>query len=149
VIAAEKIMLMASVETDECILWDGGSFASGYPRVKIDGKNRRGNRVVCTEHHGAPPSDDSEAAHSCGVPACINPRHLRWATREENQADRLIHGTHNHGERNPNSKLTSDDVADLRSLYGEGGVSTRALGRRYGISHTQVRDILHGRSWSW
>jgi len=44
---------------------------------------------------------------------CINPKHLRWATRQQNALDALEHGTSSMfaaGEAHPNAKLSQADV---------------------------------------
>lgn len=65
----------------------------GYGLIRIDGVMCRVHRLVCIRRHGPPPTDDLEAAHSCGNAGCVNPRHIRWATRFENAADKKLHGT--------------------------------------------------------
>ena len=52
------------------------------------------------------------------------------------------------GERNGRAVLTVDDVTRIRSEYtGERGQQAD-LARRYGVTPTQIRNILTGRSWS-
>lgn len=50
------------------------------------------------------------------------------------------------GESNPNSKLTAVQVAEMRALAQE-GASMKDLADRYGISRSQVANILVGRAW--
>lgn len=80
--------------TDDCILWSWPPINSGYGQINLDGRRQLAHRVVCEQAHGQPPSEKHEAAHSCGKRLCINPRHLRWATKPENEADKLLHGTY-------------------------------------------------------
>jgi len=44
-----------------------------------------------------------------------------------------------------NSKLTDDDVREIRRLHAAGGVSHRQLGLRFGVTRETVRDILNGK----
>lgn len=46
------------------------------------------------------------------------------------------------------AKLTSEQVADIRSRHAAGGVSFAALGREFGVSGRMASYIVHGRSWS-
>lgn len=50
---------------------------------------------MCQKAHGDPPSPKHDAAHSCGRghEGCVNPNHLSWKTKKQNQADRITHGT--------------------------------------------------------
>jgi len=104
---------------------------------------------MCRLAHGEPPAPDYQAAHSCGrgVDGCLNPNHLRWATAEENEADKLLHGTSNRGERHGMVKLTEDEVRAVRALKGK--VSQRAAAKALGYTRGVVCDIWTGRTWGW
>lgn len=71
-----------------CYLWVGGVNNQNRPRV---GRGRLVSRLVCEEAYGGAPTSKHEAAHAtllgCVGGLCINPSHLRWATRRENQLD--------------------------------------------------------------
>lgn len=82
---------------DECLIWPFGKSDTGYGTLNVDGVVGGTHRFMCKMAHGEPPSPDLQAAHSCGVRACVNPKHLRWATQAENEADKIIHGTDNRG----------------------------------------------------
>jgi hypothetical protein len=78
---------------DDCLLWRYSRFWTGYGSIYIDGRRRLVHRVACEHRHGRPPTPSHQAAHNCGNGhlGCVNPRHLRWATRKENMADKAIH----------------------------------------------------------
>lgn len=84
-------------EGDSCLLWPFGHSSTGYGTVNYYGTVGGAHRFMCRLAHGEPPSPDMQAAHRCGVRSCVNPKHLRWATQAENEADKIIHGTYNHG----------------------------------------------------
>lgn len=138
-------------DEDVCLIWPFSKMASGYGLVKDDVKRVLAHREMCRLVHGEPPSDEHEAAHSCGNGhlGCVNPKHLRWATHAENMADTLIHGTHTRGERQPTHKLTEAEVLKIRSLYAGGNVSQDELGRRFGVGQAQVGRIIRRERWAW
>lgn len=79
-------------DPDACILWAGAlslkRLGRRSPVIHDSGHTRSVARVVCIWFHGAPPTEGHEAGHTCpgGENAlCINPRHLEWMTREENE----------------------------------------------------------------
>jgi hypothetical protein len=49
------------------------------------------------------------------------------------------------GELNPRSKLTEEDVREIRALRGK--VSQRELGARFGVTKTAIRYAQLGRNW--
>lgn len=135
-------------DTDDCILWPFAKNMNGYGAITVDGKTQRPHRIVCQEVHGPGPYKH-EVAHNCGNRLCINPRHLRWATREDNQADRAIHGTSNRGERQWANKLKPEQVVQIRKLLTSGATTQREIARMYGISRESVSGIKRGLTWGW
>jgi len=51
------------------------------------------------------------------------------------------------GEKNPNAKLTDEQVIALRQRYATGGVTAAQLAREYGVSQAMVGLIIHRRNW--
>lgn len=138
-------------DRDECLDWPFAKHPEGYAQARdVElGRGVHAHRIMCTLAHGPCPDDKDEVAHSCGNGnlGCINPKHLRWATRSENCNDRTIHGTQNRGERCGMAKLNRDQVREIRSLQGTENVSV--LARRYSVSSTTIYSIFARRLWGW
>jgi hypothetical protein len=132
----------------DCLVWPYCR-AKGYGQIGIEGKTRYVHRVVCIRAYGPPPSPRHEAAHRCGNGhlGCCNQDHLWWATPAENQRDKIAHGTYEYGENNPNFRLTTRDVIEIRSLAGS--LSKKEIASRFGVSRRTVNHIHNGTSWSW
>lgn len=137
-------------ETDDCIFWPYTRGSNGYGIIRIDGRRKVVSRIVCERAHGDPPTLKHQAAHSCGRghEGCINPRHLRWATRIENEADKLIHGTHRRGQRQHSAKLTEFDVIDIRRRAAA-GETQRAIASEFGVGQQTVSGIVRREKWAW
>jgi hypothetical protein len=88
----------------ECWEWTGtvaGASSTNHPwpvtarpRITVQGKVLNVARVVCEWYHGPPPTSKHEAGHICpkGENArCVNPDHLRWMTRVENEQHKLTY----------------------------------------------------------
>ena len=132
-------------DSDECLLWPFGCFDSGYPLVTKDHTPLRAHRELCRLAHGEPPTPRHEAAHSCGTRGCMNRRHLRWATRKENEADKLKQGRP-HGPRREMHgchKLTEAEVLAIRACGG----SQSKTAAQYGVSQTTVWEIRNRKTW--
>lgn len=127
-------------ETDDCILWPYYKRNGGYGAATVDGTFVAAHRYVCEQTHG--PSD-LYACHKCGVPACINPRHLRWGTNAENQADAIAHGTTRVGSRHPGAKLTEENVRTIR----RGGKRLCDFARMFGVSEQTIRIVRDRKRW--
>ena len=136
-------------DDEACLFWPFARSAGGRPSINISGKTRIAHREMCRLAHGEPPTPDYQAAHSCGRgdDGCLNPNHLRWATAAENEADKLLHGTSNRGERHGMVKLTEDEVRTVRALKGK--MSQRAAAKALGYTRGVVCDIWTGRTWGW
>ena len=132
---------------DECLMWPYAMRPEGYGRFKEGGTQQYAHRTMCRLAHGEPPSDGLEAAHSCGngQSGCVNPRHLRWDTKQGNALDRVEHGTENRGERNGRAKLTAGQVLQIRRSTE----TQQSVADRMGISRQTVGDIRSGRRWGW
>ena len=137
---------------DECLVWPYGKTGSGYGASWKDGKVVLAHRMMCEAVHGAPPTPDHQAAHSCGKghEGCVNPRHLRWATRRENHADALLHGTHSglsyKGDTHHMAKLRSDDVRSIRRRLSRGETAS-ALAREHCVSPSTITAVKLGKNW--
>ena len=134
-------------EGDGCVTWPYARDKSGIAKVRFKGRMQNAARVVCELVHGPAPDETSQAAHSCGLShlACIAPWHISWKTPKENQADRVVHGTHGRGEKCPTAKLSAQDVADIRELAKS--IVQRDIAAYYGIGQQHVSDIVRGKKW--
>lgn len=134
---------------DGCLEWPFAKNQYGYGIVTYEGKASVVTRLICALTNGNAESN-LDAAHSCGNGhlGCCNPRHISWKTRAANKADTVLHGTHDRGSRNGNSKLTEEDVAAIRKLRGD-GLTQSAIGAMYGVSRAAIYKIESGKGWRW
>lgn len=87
----EILASLLAIETDECVLWRHATNSAGYGQIGVNGRSTGVHVIACEYRHGPRP-EGLHAAHYCGVKLCVNPRHLRWATRSENEYDKVRHG---------------------------------------------------------
>lgn len=93
------------------------------------------------------PDQGEEACHRDGVRTNNRLSNLRWDTRTGNQSDRVAHGTHSIGERNPSAILDASKVLQMRELLSS-GVTYRAVSDRFGVSISTVYAIKARRKWA-
>lgn len=135
---------------DECLRWPFAIGDDGYGRVhRPRGPLTTAAHLMCEMRHGPKPSNRHECAHSCGMghEACVNPKHLYWATPSENQNERVKHGTSNRGTRQWQAKLTEQDVRSIRKLFGSKSLSE--IAGQFGVSRGAIKDIQRGKNWAW
>lgn len=87
--------VVAAYQGEECLIWPFSKDKYGYGQIMMEGKRKIVSRLSCEIENGPPPSQNLDAAHSCGNGhlGCCSRRHMRWATRKENVADAKAHGT--------------------------------------------------------
>lgn len=126
---------------DDCLIWPFSRIRAGYGALGVNGQKWRANRLMCVLAHGEPPSSKHHALHTCdnGPGGCVNPRHLRWGTNSENQAEhwktRTV-GTNIYGNR---GGLNAEQVAEIRAMAGK--CTKDSLAAKYGVSHDTIRRV--------
>lgn len=131
-------------ETDKCVLWPF-KLHHGYGRIGRgkSHENQPAHRYVCLVAHGPPRTPNLDAAHSCGRRACVNWRHVRWATRAENEEDKKLHGRANVGARHGMSKLTAEQVLLIRKDKRKQFV----IANEYGVTRPLISLIKSRKAW--
>lgn len=137
----------ANYSGGDCLDWPLWRNLAGYGYVTVGRKNIAAATIMCEIVNGPKPTPAHESAHSCGRGhlGCVHPKHLRWATRAENMADKLLHGTAPRGENHPQTNLSVDDIRKIRSLAGTHSQSR--IGEMFGISQQAVSKIINRNSW--
>ena len=138
------------VDKDEnpnsCWNWTASGDSHGYGTISW-GSRQRGNekahRISYEIHHGPIP-DGMFVCHSCDNPACVNPAHLWLGTHADNMRDMFRKNRRKaaRGMLNGKSKLTDDQVKQIRKRYAKGGILQRELAEEYGVSDTQISAII-------
>lgn len=136
---------------NECWEWQGYLCVPGnYGRFQLNHTPVYAHRVAYVIACGSIPADHN-VCHHCDNPPCCNPTHLFAGTQAENIADRdnKGHTPFLYGHNNGTSKLTEQDVREIRKRFAAGGVKQNELARQYGMSNSQINAIVHGRKWTW
>jgi hypothetical protein len=103
--------------------------------------------VAWEQANGRSVPDGLVVRHRCDNPPCIEPEHLILGTQRQNVADMFKRGRCNRaGERNNTAKLTVDAVQAIRAKHAV-GQSVRNLSRDYGVSESQVKNIVTRKQW--
>lgn len=125
---------------------------SGYLRVALWNGNRRRNmrvhRLVCLAFIGPPPTRRRiEVAHIDGNLNNNTDTNVRWATRLQNEKDKLAHGTRAMGERHGRAKLSTDTVLLVLYLRQRCGMTLAAIELATGVTKSNVHRIVARGGW--
>ena len=139
------------------------SMKYGRPKILSQGTVKRGYKVVILRellkshtklvHHlvlftfVGPKPKGMSCCHGDGNPANNHIENLRWDTAKANAQDAIKHGTILRGEKQPNSKLTAEQVALIKSSYASGGLFQKDLAEAYGVSVACISSVIRGTRW--
>jgi hypothetical protein len=131
-----------------CWQWKSVMNPDGYGRFYYAGRIENAHRVSYRIFVGEI-KDGEAVCHRCDYRACVNPDHLFTGTPWANAQDMVAKRRNARGEDVHNSKLTWNQVREIRSTYRKGhrGLGTYALGKKYGVSNTVIWLITTNQTW--
>lgn len=154
-------MIAAHGDSDECLLWPYRCRKDGYGDVQHEKKRWRVTRLTWFLVYGSL-DETLFILHSCDNPPCFNPKHLFQGTQDDNMKDMdrkgrrktngrpgILRGPSPHlaGENASQSKLTEDQVREIRLRHANGETYER-IAADYGINASNASHIFHRRTWS-
>lgn len=143
---------------EACWPWKGCRNPAGYG---IHGIGRKGKPIALSHRtaweltNGQPPGE-LLVCHKCDNPPCCNPAHLFLGTALDNTIDMTLKRRNGayvkpdrvpRGERHGRSKLTADQVREIRSLR-DSGLPHHEIGRRFDVTGITVSRIFRGKNWT-
>lgn len=130
----------------ECIITPHGKCRQGYGQFVIHGRSFKIHRLVYELCYGAIP-DGLLVRHSCDNPSCVNPLHLSIGTVQDNSDDCTSRLRHAYGMRHGCSKLTDDDIVEIRRRRSNKEI-LRTIARDYGVSISTISLVCNRKYWS-
>lgn len=132
---------------DGCLNFTGCIRANGYGDIGDDarpGRSIRAHRAAWRVERGDIPAG-MDVCHRCDNRRCVNVDHLFLGTRLDNMMDAKRKGRTASGARHGGAKLSAEDVRTIR--YLSGAIAQRQLAARFGVSVSNISQIVRGYSW--
>jgi hypothetical protein len=172
----DVILSYLTKETECCILYPVIN-KNGYGDIQYtntDGKKRHclAHRLSYEYANGNVLTSDQIILHSCDVPNCINPKHLRVGTHQDNVLDKVAknrqakgkaNGRYIHGhcskyepvekpkapfESSYGRSLSQGRVKELKiAISNKNGKSLIQLSKELGVKYQTLRDISCGKTY--
>ena len=130
-------------KTNTCWNWSGFKDGKGYARFQISKYAERGHRVSYRIHKGEI-KKDAVIRHICDNAECVNPKHLKIGTHIDNVKDRNIRNRTAKGFSLPNTKLSNDQIGQIRKLYKDGH-KQKEIAKKYNITKGYISAIVTNR----
>ena len=144
----ERFLLKVKVQPG-CWEWQGAKNHLGYA-IFSNAWHHSAHRVAYEMFVGAIP-DGKCVLHTCDNRCCVNPGHLWIGTQADNIADmdkkgRRVNGDRK-GEKNAQSKLTVEDVREIRRRASK-GETHRSLAQEFGLAQSSVvSNVVNRKRW--
>jgi len=129
-----------------CWCWSGGKTWDGYGKVRWKGKTYRAHRLSYEAYHQETIPKGKLVLHTCDERTCINPAHLFIGTHKDNMHDMKKKGRQTFGTSNPTSKLTEENVLEIRHRLCK-GQTNREIAKVYGVSNSTISQINTRKIW--
>ncbi|MDR2506939.1 MAG: HNH endonuclease [Candidatus Accumulibacter sp.] len=115
-----------------------GYVLAGHPK---NGARQRGHRLAYRLFCG-PLKQGEWVLHKCGNANCVNPYHLYIGTPQQNSDDAKRHGTTASEFRISNTKLSNEQVREIRAS----SLRNYELCKIFGVSKSVISNIRSGKT---
>lgn len=131
---------------ETCWEWSGTLTSQGYGTIGYRTTNKQKQAFahrISYEYFVGPIPEGLIVLHTCDNPRCVNPNHLSVGSFADNSADMAQKGRSARGEKNANSRLTPDDVRNIRAS----NETLKVLAGQYGVSAATISCIRRRLTW--
>lgn len=133
---------------NDCWEWIGAKQSNGYGNFSFNSCYILAHRFCWLIYFGKIP-DGLFVLHHCDNRRCLNPKHLFLGTQKDNLKDMDLKGRRCRGEKHHNSKLSENQIYEIRKKYIPWKYTQKKLSEEYGVSHKAISLIVNRKRWAW
>lgn len=135
-------------KSDGCWEWNASITRIGYGRFRVAGETQLAHRVAYQLYIGEITTGMC-VCHRCDNRKCVNPAHLFLGFQADNVHDceDKGRGVHPSGENHYFSRLTEEQVIEIRARYSD-GEKIAEIAKEFGMAHSTIYEIVRRRKWT-
>lgn len=138
-------------DDDECWEYQGATLPDGHGLMTMQKEIDYVHRWSYRMHFEDP--GEMQVNHHCDTAHCVNPEHLYLGTQSDNIKDmwrrRRRHPDEMRGENAPHSKLTWEDVQDIRERLDSGAETYEQIADDYPVTPSSIASVATGEIWNY
>lgn len=133
---------------DECWNWLANKNYDDYGIFKYNNQSIHAHRMVWLIFNNTIP-EELYVLHSCDNRECVNPKHLKLGTQQDNMNDMVNKGRNCNlkGEEHGGSKLNWKQINEMRKLYLTRKYTQKQLSLMYNSASSNIDSILNNKTW--
>ena len=143
-VTLEERLMLSVAKGANCWEWQGARQNRGYGVFVHHGIHYLVHRLSYTLYKGHIP-EGLCVCHTFDNRICVNPDHLWVGTQADNNYDMI--NKKRHYVLPPKSKLTVEDVKEIRIMYSPYACTYKSISEKYQISESCVHRIVKRLSW--
>lgn len=141
----ERLEKNGVAKENGCIEWSKHKDTDGYGIISVGNAPNRVHRVSYEIYIGPIPPG-MLVCHKCDNPSCFNPKHLFLGSSKDNLQDMVKKGRKPKGEKVHNSKLTEEQVREIKIRVSK-GEKVGQIAKDYPVHGRAIRLIMAGINW--
>jgi hypothetical protein len=130
-------------KSGHCWFWTASRDKRGYGKFGAckEASSGLAHRIAYELTFG-PLAAGINALHRCDNNSCCNPYHLYPSTQAENMRDKILKNRHARGADHPFSKLTWEQIMEIRRRYVRETGIVKRLAAEFAVHHMTISRII-------
>jgi len=140
-----KVDLWFGITDEDCWNWIAPVNNNGYGSMSFYGKMMSTSQVAWYLKTGF--ISKLHIRHTCDNRICVNPSHLIEGTHQDNMNDRDSRNRNPKGTKHGRSKLSDQQVLDIKRLCLNEKFGVKQIAAKYGVDRSTISLIRDGKIW--